>query len=659
MNPSTRTRLRLILRDLSGGMAFLSIVLSGALPQWAMVTFAVAWGVSLLGFRPFSGRWERAASVVLAIALVGFFFSLRFLDPIIAACAFAGLVTCHRMLAAPTPGTDSQVHLASLLMLAGGAALSGEIYFGACLILFGLLACASLGMTVLEGPTPRGEVVDIKPAMRRLMLGVMFAGLGGIAFFVLFPRLSWNIASRRSPPGFAATTGMSDRVRLEGGGTIKRSPRVVARVKLTPDPGTSKLDHYWVGRHFDRFDLKEWRSTGADGKPVTELSLRAGGPRSVTQSIELLPSYDSKTLIALENPVAFSSLQVLGTSSTSRGTFIEVSGDEVRASDQGNGVTYRAISAPAEDLTLRERDEPPGEQYLGLPKRLDPRVAELAKSVAGSSGDPKVIAQRLTTHLNRNFGYTLDLGDSSEDPLAQFLFERKQGHCEHFATALAVMLRSQKVPARVVSGFYGAERFGTEYLVRAGDAHAWVEAWIPEVGWRSFDATPAAGRENQPSPVLGWLMARYDDLDTFWRRRVVDYSIQDQFEMARALVRPPRPSAPQSALSRLPGPKVFVAAAAAFLIVYALFMRLSRPASQRPHPAATFLKALEKSLADNHIERPAGELVEETSRRLRTTHHPLSAAVARATRRYLEARFGSRPMDEAEAKALLAPLKPA
>ena len=81
-----------------------------------------------------------------------------------------------------------------------------------------------------------------------------------------------------------------------------------------------------------------------------------------------------------------------------------------------------------------------------------------------------------------------------QDPLADFLFTRKQGHCEHFATALAVMLRTQGFAARVVAGFFGGQRIGDHYVVRAGDAHAWTQLFVPGRGWVTYDATPDASR---------------------------------------------------------------------------------------------------------------------------------------------------------------------
>src|SRR5438445_13833159 len=101
------------------------------------------------------------------------------------------------------------------------------------------------------------------------------------------------------------------------------------------------------------------------------------------------------------------------------------------------------------------------------------------------------------------YGYTLELPRvRPADSLANFLFERKQGHCEYFASAMAVMLRTLHIPSRVVNGFRTGEfnDLTGNYVVRASNAHSWVEAYFPGYGWVSFDPTPAG-----PSPVHnGW-----------------------------------------------------------------------------------------------------------------------------------------------------------
>lgn len=659
MKLAGRRALRSRIRDLAAASAFSSVALTGSVPIPVVATFVLAWLVSLKGWRPLARRraWSAVLLLGVAVALFGLSF-LGQLNLVVAAISFAALVTAHRMLSEPSPTTESQVLLASLLLMAGGAALSGELWYGACLLAFGLFASLTMGLAVIEGPEERDDPLPLRPVVRQVAVGVVFALLGGIAFFILFPRLSWNVAARRTPPGLlGGTTGMTDRVRLGGGGSIKTSARVVLRATLTPDPGVDALDRYWVGRYFDAFDGREWRGSGVPAAPQAVVYVGEASAKSLWQRIELLPAYDSRTLVALETPVMFGNAMQQSTSGSAPVPLIKVEGEEVRFGSvyapgtvlavEGSGYTYHAYSRPeAEALRPPPRVD---QRYLALPA-LDARVAKLAQQVGGD-GPPEVVARRLEAWLKKNLGYTLEQAGQVEDPLADFLFERRQGHCEHFATALTVLLRARQIPARVVGGFFGGERVGARYVVRAGDAHAWSEAFIAGSGWLTLDATPESGRGATPTPLLAVLTDVYERLEELWRSRVVDYSLGDQVQFVRELVRPPSGATERSPLSA-PG-RAWAAALGAALLTWLAWRLLTRPRPPRPHPVSSFLAQIEERLGRAHIARQSGEGIEELTARLAAAKHPLSPALSAATRRYLEARFGSRPLRADERAALL------
>ncbi len=658
MNLAERRTLRLRLRDLAAASSFAAVALSGALPIYVSIVFGAALFLSLAGQRPFERH--PAWSVVVLLGLAVLLFGLAFrgqLDLVVAAVAFATLVTGQRMLSEPTPSTDQQVLLASLLLMTGAAALSGEIWYALCLLSFGVFACLSLGMTVVEGPIERDEELPLAPVMRQVSIGVALALVGGVSFFILFPRLSWNLASRRTGPGLlGGTTGMTDRVRLGGGGDIKTSARVVLRAKIEPRPTAEKLEKYWVGRHFDTFDGREWRGTGQPEEPKPRVML--GDPSAaIIQRIELLPAYGSRTLVGLEHPVYFGPAVALTTSGAMPANLIKVGSEEVRIADDGNAYTYTAQSR--DDAPMREDDPQVLEALRRLPPKIDPRVSELATRLAGSATDPEQIARRLEQWLRNNLEYTLELPGEVEDPLADFLFVRKAGHCEHFATALAVMLRTRGVPTRVVGGFFGGERVSDRYVVRAGDAHAWVEAYSPARGWVTFDATPDDGRGSRPQVLIAKILDAYERLEELWRSRVVDYSLIDQWTFVRELIRPPaNASRQQEDRDERPEPstrtptRAILAALAAGIAVWVVWQRLTG-ASARRHPAADFLTALERRLDQVQVRLREGEDIERLPERLRREHHRLAEPVRRASRRYLEARFGGRPLSKSERQALL------
>jgi hypothetical protein len=116
--------------------------------------------------------------------------------------------------------------------------------------------------------------------------------------------------------------------------------------------------------------------------------------------------------------------------------------------------------------------------------------------------------------------------------LANFLFERKQGHCEYFASSMAVMLRTLGIPSRVVNGFRTGEfnDLTSQYVVRASNAHSWVEAYFPNHGWVAFDPTPGASIPAR----TGWSRASLyvDAMASFWREWIVNYDVGHQQSLA-------------------------------------------------------------------------------------------------------------------------------
>jgi transglutaminase-like putative cysteine protease len=174
--------------------------------------------------------------------------------------------------------------------------------------------------------------------------------------------------------------------------------------------------------------------------------------------------------------------------------------------------------------------------YLQLP-RLDSRIPVLAQRITAASNSNYARAKAIEQYLQTNFSYTLQLpGVREPDPLAYFLFERKKGHCEYFASSMAIMLRTQGIPARVVNGFRGGEYndLTGSYIVREKDAHSWVEAYFPEYGWVTFDPTPsgpAAGDGGSLSRMALYL----DAMREIWREWVINYDLSHQMRLSAEL----------------------------------------------------------------------------------------------------------------------------
>jgi transglutaminase-like putative cysteine protease len=200
----------------------------------------------------------------------------------------------------------------------------------------------------------------------------------------------------------------------------------------------------------------------------------------------------------------------------------------------GAGLRY-AVSSVLEEENSSSAQLLPADRVeaLALPP-LDERIPRLALDMAGGAATPEDRARALERRLRRDYGYTLELLPAPvADPLATFLFARKKGHCEYFASAMAVMLRTLGVPSRVVTGFLGGvyNPMTGWQVVRASDAHSWVEAWLPRRGWVTFDPTPP-----DPSPAsAGWFSRAglvLDAADQFWQDWVVGYDFERQVTLA-------------------------------------------------------------------------------------------------------------------------------
>jgi protein-glutamine gamma-glutamyltransferase len=361
---------------------------------------------------------------------------------------------------------------------------------------------------------------------------VLLIALGAAVIFFVLPRVSSGYLSAYTPTGEIAT-GFSDRVQLGRIGEIQQSGALVMHIQIDGD-SHGAFDLKWRGVALSLFDGTTWsnphehrlvaRSPNGQFLLSSESTSRAG--HRIHYRVLMEPIANNVFFLA---PEALS----LG------GNYRLVSRDDAGAvfdSDFDRPVgTYDAESdvAQPEATVLRaaRQDYPPAVllNYLQLP-RLDPRVAPLAEQITASESNSYDKAVALERYLRAHFGYTLQLGRSAHrDPLAYFLFERKQGHCEYFASAMAVMLRTLRIPSRVVNGFRTGEfnDVTSQYLVRASSAHSWVEAYFPGYGWISFDPTPAAPAEVR----TGWnRWALYADaMASFWREWVVSYDVSHQY----------------------------------------------------------------------------------------------------------------------------------
>lgn len=180
-------------------------------------------------------------------------------------------------------------------------------------------------------------------------------------------------------------------------------------------------------------------------------------------------------------------------------------------------VTVEAFAVvPGTGVEVTPEEALPRAQFLAVAPDTDPRLRALAVSLSEGARSDEERVSRTLAYLSRELQYSLTPGKfHSRQPIAEFLFEKKRGYCEYFASAAAVLLRLQGVPTRYVSGFAPSEdrRVAGHYVVRESEAHAWIEAFLPGRGWMEVDPTPAAQlaafrdaqREGWFARAWGWL----------------------------------------------------------------------------------------------------------------------------------------------------------
>ena len=367
------------------------------------------------------------------------------------------------------------------------------------------------------------------PALMLLILA------GSSLIFFLLPRVSSRYLTAYSPASDLAT-GFSDRVQLGRIGQIQQSTAVVMHVQIDNDM-QGAYDLKWRGVALSRFDGRVWSNAFA----------QVDVPRSTDGSYRLAPIANDIPRPAsrihkihyhvVMEPLGTNVFFLTENTSRLRGNYRRLGTDWGGAFynlDSDHPINrYEADSDVAlpDDSQLRlatNRVPPDLDIYLRLPP-VDIRIPQLAREITANAPDNYDKALALERYLRTRFGYTLDLPRvTPSDPLANFLFQRKQGHCEYFASAMAVMLRSLGIPARLVTGFRTGEfnDLTDQYVIRASNAHAWVEAYFPGNGWVSFDPTPAGDLPNH----VGWsrLLLYVDAAASFWREWIINYDAAHQ-----------------------------------------------------------------------------------------------------------------------------------
>lgn len=474
-----------------------------------------------------------------------------------------------------------------------------------------------------------------------------------VIFFLVFPRFHLNLFGDFAQ-GSKAQIGFNDELRPGEVAELAQSKDVAFRVtfRSTLKPKFSEM--YWRGAVLSATDGFNWIRAP---RRTEALPPRPAAEELIEQEI-VLEAHANRWLFALERPM---SVVMGGQEVPARYLYGDIFENETRVSRR---VSYRARS----DLTPapRELRSDERERETRLRATMDPRVLALAKQLGREGNDADALTKAIIEHFQtEKFQYTLSPGKVAN--IADFLFgQKRQGFCEHFASAAAVLLRLNKIPARVIVGFHGGEfnPYGEYFTVRYQDAHAWVEVWSAERGWWRFDPVAAVapariglGGQGFANQVSGSILTRpeverlqdgpkdlkwfltetvffVDSVNSRWNLFLVNYDLDFQKTLLDRLN------------LNLPYWQLFLVAIgfSTILILAILGYVLIRQRRQEDQVLRAYDR-LSRRLAKRNLARFPNEGPLQYRRRASESYPEASARIQAAIDSYIDLRYGGAPVD--------------
>lgn len=416
---------------------------------------------------------------------------------------------------------DWQVLVLVMLFLLAGAVLFDQSLLTGLWVLVCLMLMACTLAVLNEVP--------LKTAASYSLTAFLLTILPMVLLFVAAPRRAtplWGIPQ----PASQATTGMSDTMKPGSISNLVQSNQPVFSATFPPDFTPKQKDLYWRVMIMGDYTGESWQATD----DFTDSAAIRATARTIPYSIIL--EDDKGRIPVLDYPEAqamrgyqYAAGQVLRTGSRKGLRRLKLH------STLGNELPHRLSQAEFA-------------YYTFLPASGNPRTHMLAKELyRQSQGDAETFARQAYRYFqNQNFTYTLRPPLLEDNATDRFLFESKQGFCEHYADAFVVMARAAGIPARVVTGYQGGEYHPESgfWQIRGKDAHAWAEIWLPEKRvWLRIDPTAAVSAvridsgliEALPENELGELVSgsRFwqnwsDRSRYYWQQWVVNYDADRQ-----------------------------------------------------------------------------------------------------------------------------------
>lgn len=367
-----------------------------------------------------------------------------------------------------------------------------------------------------------------------------------IVLFLLFPRLSgplWGLPGG----GDSTRTGLSNSMAPGSVGRLLESDAIAFRARFAGRiPNNDAL--YWRGPIFGFFNGRSW-SPLPDRTSLPPAALEVDQRSALSYTITMEP-HSRDWVFALEMPDTEGNIGDLVVSRTPEGQLITNELISQRVRYELRSYTRYTLDQKSSRQSL--------EPWLQLPSGFNPRTrqyaADLRRRAPGAdprAGDAALVQTVLLLFRNGGFSYTLTPRLLGKHGVDDFLFDTREGFCEHYAAAFVTLMRALDIPARVVTGYQGGELNPVDsfLIVRQSDAHAWAEVWLDGRGWVRIDPTAAVAPERVERgaqqlareaaaagtlgnvPAINWLRRtlfsvrfNWEALQNGWNQWVLSYS---------------------------------------------------------------------------------------------------------------------------------------
>jgi transglutaminase-like putative cysteine protease len=429
-----------------------------------------------------------------------------------------------------------------------------NFFFSQSLAVAGTMLVGLLGLlaTLVNAHMPVGRP-PLREAVRTAGWMTLLGAPIMAILFVLFPRLAplWGIPA----DAMSGRSGLSSQMEVGSVASLALDDSIAFRVQFEDRPPAQR-DLYFRGPVLTEFDGREWRPI------MSRLAQRFPPPRlGDPELVGLGPAVRYTVTLEPNNRPWLLTLDAATGAPTAPGLEAAMTSELqwVASRPVVDLMRYRAVS----HVNFRHGPQRRGlvlPEYTQLPAGFNPRTIALARKLMreNPSGDSLALVQSALRMLRTGgYVYTLDPGVYGQHTADEFWFDRKEGFCEHIASAFAVLMRGMDIPARIVTGYQGGEPNSLDgfWAVRQSDAHAWTEVWFEGRGWVRVDPTSVVfpgrtgsfQRLNAPrgvleaaietvNPTLSVMMrAAWEAMNNSWNQWVLNYTQSRQLNLLKRL----------------------------------------------------------------------------------------------------------------------------